>query len=140
MNMKNRVTKLGILVIVGLIIASAAIVLGAEKFQKTEVYKGKIVNDELILCDGEGNEIGRVNIIMLGEEIPKTETEFDYLLEIAKKDSRVQELIEGKEYDVVIVTTKIDEDVVLMLLKIEGTYYKITIDVSRETVQEVEKL
>jgi len=141
MNVKNRMTRLGILVVIGLVITSTAMVFGAGKiFQKTEVYRGEIIDNELLFYDEEGNKIGKVNVVMSGEEIPKDEAELNNLLEIAKKDSRVQKLIEGKEYDIAIVSLKISDDIVLMILKTEGKYYKIIIDISLETVQEVEEM
>ncbi|RLI47984.1 MAG: hypothetical protein DRP09_21875 [Candidatus Thorarchaeota archaeon] len=62
-------------------------------------------------------------------------------IEIANKDSRVQELTngEGIHKKDVAYWAMIDEDVVIATVKVEGRYYKITIDLNSETVKSVEE-
>ena len=75
------------------------------------------------------------------EEIEKAqaehEAELNEWLEIAKKDERVQELIAGKEYEIVGTSEK--GRMGILTLKVEGKYYKITIDLNSETVESVEE-
>jgi hypothetical protein len=59
------------------------------------------------------------------------------LLEIAKRDERVRELIAEKDYRVVgraVLTTK-GKATASLLLEVEGKYYGIIIDLSDETVK-----
>ena len=77
------------------------------------------------------------------EEAEKAEheAEFNEWLEIAKKDERVQELIAGKEYEIVSTGQLFSEKgrMGILTLKVEEKYYKITIDLSSETVESVEE-
>ena len=62
-------------------------------------------------------------------------------LEIANKDSRIQELVsgEGIQKDDVVNWAIINEDVVILTVKVEGKYYKITIDLNSKIVKSVEE-
>lgn len=94
---------------------------------------------------------GRTNYIMgvhnlTKEEIEeiqaKEEIERNKLLDIAKRDSRFQELIAGKDYKMLGIGqagtgNKIDTKI--LTFEIEGKYYKVTIDMNSETVKSVEQ-
>lgn len=79
------------------------------------------------------------------EEIEKAqaehEAELNEWLEIAKKDERVQELIAGKEYEVVSTGQLFSEKgrMAILTLKVEEKYYKITLNMNSETVESVEE-
>jgi hypothetical protein len=69
------------------------------------------------------------------------------LLEIAKRDSRVQELVEREDYRVAAIGRIVgigqqgnhDESVAILTLEVKGRYYWVTIDLSNETVKSVEE-
>lgn len=69
------------------------------------------------------------------------EAEFNEWLEIAKKDERVQELIAGKEYEIVSTGQLFSEKgrTAILTLKVEEKYYEITINMDSETVESVEE-
>ncbi|NJD51314.1 MAG: hypothetical protein FIB07_00425 [Candidatus Methanoperedens sp.] len=72
----------------------------------------------------------------------KDELERNKLLDIAKRDSRFQELIAGKDYKMSGIGqagtgNKIDTKIITF--EIEGKYYKVTIDMNSETVKSVEQ-
>ena len=69
------------------------------------------------------------------------EAEFNKWLEIAKKDERVQELIAGKEYEIVSTAQLFGGEgrTAILTLKVEEKYYKITINMDSETVESVEE-
>ena len=76
----------------------------------------------------------------------ESEAEMNRSLEIAKRDSRVQELIEGKEYDVISAGTSFTGgmaermiDISVLTLEVEGKYYLVTVDMNSETVISVEE-
>lgn len=79
------------------------------------------------------------------EEIEKAqaehEAEFNEWLEIAKKDERVQELIAGKEYEIVSTGEVSSQEgrTAILTLKVEEKYYEITINMDSETVESVEE-
>ena len=79
------------------------------------------------------------------EEAEKTQTEheaeFNEWLEIAKKDERVQELIAGKEYEIVSTGQLLSPEgrMAILTLKVEEKYYEITINMDSETVESVEE-
>ena len=158
---------LGALLALGLVLAGIGTVLGVgEVFQRIneKVVCGVIVvgNHQVIVYeDGkvidnftlpEGEEYTRENVdyvIHVGpvteeekRQAEEREAEVNRSLEIAKRDSRVQELIEGKEYDVIgaggtSFTGGID--IAVLTLEVEGKYYVVTVDMNSETVISVEE-
>jgi len=75
------------------------------------------------------------------------DTEIKKLLEIAKRDSRVQELVEREDYQVAAIGRIVgvgqqgnhDESVAILTLEVKERYYNVTIDLGSETVQLVEE-
>ena len=69
------------------------------------------------------------------------EAEFNEWLEIAKKDERVQELIAGKEYEIVSTGEVFSQEgrTAILTLKVDEKYYEITINMNSETVESVEE-
>lgn len=69
------------------------------------------------------------------------------LLEIAKRDSRVQELVEREDYRVAAIGRIVgigqqgnhDESVAILTLEVKGRYYLVTIDLDSEMVKSVEE-
>ena len=161
--MKNRLTLFGILLVAGLIMAGIGTALGAGdllKFAGKEVsavamnnqlkiYEdGKLVK-EITLPEGEytieasGHKL--VFYKMTQEEIEEAqaehEKEMNKWLEIVNNDSGIQELTKGKgiqSKDVISAITSGDDKVILTV-KVEGKYYKITIDLNSEIVKSVEE-
>ena len=167
--MKGRLALLSILLVAGLLMAAGTgPALGASnplKFAGKEVRvvaigeqlkifeDGKLVK-EITIPEGEysftieaaGHKLTHKIIVhkMTQEEIEKAqaehEKEMSKWLEIANKDSRIQELTGGEglhEKDVNWVM--IDGDVTILTVKVGGKYYKITIDLNSETVKSVEE-
>jgi hypothetical protein len=81
--------------------------------------------------------IDRINEVV--ESIEGLELEW---LEYAKKDPRVQELIEGKWYEIAGSTYyEVGADkIALLILEIKGEYYHIAVDLLKGTVISIEKL
>jgi hypothetical protein len=88
----------------------------------------------------------------LAKEQAEHESEKNRLLDIARKDSRIAELIKGKEHRIIGVgilsndtlsnrtaelTLEVDGN---MALGVEGKYYKVTIDLNSETVTSITQL
>ena len=166
--MKNRLALLSILLVAGLLMAGMGTVLGAGNLlrfagkqvsavamnDQLKIYEdGKLVK-EVTLPEGEytytikTTEISGHKIVfrkMTKEEIEKAqaehEKEMEKWIEIANKDSRIQELTNGKgiqSKDVVSAITGGGDEVILTV-KVEGKYYKITIDLNGETVKSIEE-
>ncbi|NJD76384.1 MAG: hypothetical protein FIB08_04715 [Candidatus Methanoperedens sp.] len=172
---RNRVALLGGLFVIGLTLAGIGNALGAgTAFQGIEegiraiatgdqvtIYKGDKVVQNFTLQEGQeytwntsngGIYIGR----MTKEEIEKKqaghEAEFNESLEVAMKDSRVQEIIAGKGYRIVGAIVGAGEGSALtgtgqetgnkmstLTFKVEDKYYRVMIDMKNETVTSVEE-
>lgn len=172
MKMKNRVALLSMLLVLGLLMAGIGTALGAGnllKFAGKQVSASVMTNEdgldvvtiredgkvvkEFILPESSGDytiETSDGKIVigeMTKEEMEKhqaeAEAEKNELLEIAKKDSSVQELISGRDYKVVGMSTsgtvKGESDTAILVLEVEGKYYEVTIDLNSETVESVEE-
>ena len=161
--MKNRLALLSILLVAGLLMAGIGTALGAGNLLKfagkqvsavavndqLKIYEdGKLVK-EITLPEGEYTvETSGHKIVfrkMTKEEIEKAqaehEKEMEKWIEIANKDSRVQELTNGKgiqSKDIISAITGSGDEVILTV-KVEGKYYKITIDLNSETVKSIEE-
>ena len=161
--MKNRLALLSILLVAGLLMAGIGTVLGAGSLlrfagkqvsavamnDQLKVYEdGKLVK-EVTLPKGEYTiETSGHKIVfrkMTPEEIEKAQAEHEKemkkWIEIANKDSRVQELTNGKgvQYKDVISAITGSGDEATLTVKVESKYYKITIDLNSETVKSVEE-
>jgi len=161
--MKNRLALLSILLVAGLLMAGIGTALGAENLLKfagkqvsavamndqLKIYEdGKLVK-EITLPEGEYTiETSGHKIVfrkMTPEEIEKAqaehEKEMEKWIEIANKDSRIQELTNGKGIQSRDVVSAITDSMgeVILTVKVEGKYYKITIDPNSETVKSIEE-
>jgi len=161
--MKNRLALLSILLVAGLLMAGIGTTLGAGNLLKfagkqvsavamndqLKIYEdGKLVK-EITLPEGEYTiETSGHKIIfrkMTKEEIEKAqaehEKEMEKWIEIVNKNSRIQELTNGKgiQSKDIISTITGSEDEVTLTVKVEGKYYKITIDLNSETVKSIEE-
>ena len=162
--MKNRLVLLSILLAAGLIMAGIATALGAGNLLKfagkeisavamndqLKIYEdGKLVKEITLPEGGEytietpGYKI--YNRKMTPKEIEKAqaehEKEMNKWLEIVNKDSRIQELTngEGIQFKDVINAITDSGDEVILTVKVEGKYYKITIDLNSERVKSMEE-
>ncbi len=92
--------------------------------------------------DGEV-AIGKMTDEEMEKHQAEAEAEKNEFLEIAKKDSRVKELIDGKAYEIVSMSTsgtvKGETETAILMLKIEGKYYELTIDSNSKTVKSIEE-
>jgi len=161
--MKNRLALLSILLVAGLLMAGIGTALGAGNLLKfagkqvsavamndqLKIYEdGKLVK-EITLPEGEYTiETSGHKIVfrkMTPEEIEKAqaehEKEMEKWIEIANKDSRIQELTNGKGIQSRDVVSAITDSMgeVILTVKVEGKYYKITIDPNSETVKSIEE-
>ena len=168
-NTRNRVALLGALFVTGLVLAGLGTALGGgEVFQRigkavsvvgigdqVTVYEDGKVIENFTLPEGEeytwetsdyGIHIGPMTEEEMEKRQAEAEAQKNRFLEIAKKDSRVQELLEGKEYSVTGMGTGftggMDEqkiETAFLTLEVEGKYYVVTIDMNSETVNSVEE-
>jgi len=161
--MKNRLALLSTLLVAGLLMAGVGTALGAGNLLKfagkeisavamndqLKIYEdGKLVK-EVTLPEGEYTiETSGHKIVfqkMTSEEIEKAQAEHEKemkkWIEIANKDSRIQELTNGEGIQAKDVVNAItgSEDEVILTLKIEDKYYKITISLNSETVKLIEE-
>ena len=130
--------KIWITVIIALLVSGTAVAIVAMGFD----HYGKKLS---MAADIETESSSSEPILIKNESIEKTraehEAELNEWLEIAKKDERVQELIAGKEYEVVSTGQLFSEKgrMAILTLKVEDKYYKITINMNSETVESVEE-
>ncbi len=162
--MKGRLALLSILLVAGLLMAAGTgSALGAGnplKFagkevrvvamgEQIKIYEGGKLVKEITMPEGEHSiETSGYKIVfrkMTSEEIEKAqaehEKEISKWLEIVNKDSRIQELTGGKgiqSKDVISAITS-GGDKVILTVKVEDKYYKITVDLNSETVKSVEE-
>jgi len=167
--MKNRLALLSILLVAGLLMAGMGTVLGAGNLLKfvgkqvsaeatnnqLKIYEdGKLVK-EVTLPEGEytytikTTKISGHKIVfrkMTPKEIEKAqaehEAEMNKWLEIANKDSRIQELTNGNgigKDNVITAAESINKEEVVLGVDIGGKWYKITIDLNNETVKSIEE-
>ena len=163
---RNRVALLGVLLVIGLVLAGLGTALGVGGvFQFEKTFRTVVITDQVTICeDGktvvqnftlpegeeytwETSEGGIHRFTMTGEETEERqaelEAELNKCLEIAKRDSRVQELLEGKEYNVLGTCTGIKDgekiDRTLLMLEMGGKTYVVKIDMNSETVKSVEE-
>ena len=162
--MKNRLALLSTLLVAGLLMAGVGTALGAGNLLKfagkevsavatdnqLKIYEdGKLVK-EVTLPEGEYTiETSGHKIVfrkMTPKEIEKAQAEhekkMEKWIEIANKDSRIQELTnrEGiRKYNVITAAESIDKEEVVLGVEIEGKWYKITIDLNNETVKSIEE-
>lgn len=160
--MKSRLALLGILTVVGLLAASVATASGTGDFLKfagkevrvvamggqLKIYEnGKLVK-EITIPEGEYTvETSEYKIVffkMTPKEIEEAQKEHEKKvnrwLEIANKDSRVQELTNGKGIQRTdIFALSWTEDETVLMVKVDGKFYKITIDLNSEIVKSVEE-
>ena len=157
--MKTRLALLSILAIIGLLMAGITPALGASSPRgkgvevvlmddQLKIYEdGKLVKEITI---PEGDYIIRISGHKLvvhrltEEEMEKLQEEHEKMvnkwIEIANKDSRIQELTNGKgiQYEE-LINAMSQGDEVILTVNIEGKYYKITIDLNSETVKSIEE-
>jgi len=112
-----------------------------------KIYEdGKLVK-EITLPEGEYTiETSGHKIVfrkMTKEEIEKAQVEHEKemkkWIEIVNKDSRIQELTNGKGIQSKDVISVITGSEVILTVEVEGKYYKITIDLNNETVKSIEE-
>ena len=167
--MKSKTALLCGLLVLGLTLVGVGSAFGAgAAFQgDADVVGAKLVNDTIeisrndhvieILTLPEGKDgfsmeivadsggqliyIGCLTEVELEEHRAEHQMQLDGWLEIAEKDSRVQEIIDGKEYNVVASGQSFGPEgsTAFLLFDVEGEYYKVTIDLDSETVKSVEE-
>ncbi|RLI99970.1 MAG: hypothetical protein DRP03_01900 [Candidatus Aenigmatarchaeota archaeon] len=167
--MKKRLALLSILLVAGLAIAGMATAFGVSnllRFAGKEVRvvamgeqlkiceNGKVVK-EIPMPEGEynftieagGHKLTHKLVVhkMTKEEMEKIQAEHEKEMEkwikMVNKHSRIQQLTNGKgihSKDVISAITG-SEDEVILTVKVEGKYYKITIDLNSETVKSIEE-
>jgi len=145
--MKSRLALLGILTVVGLLAAGVATASGTGDFLKFAGKEVKAVAMGGQLKIYENGKLVKVLFCknkMTPKEIEEAqkehEKEVNRWLEIANKDSRVQELTNGKGIQRTdIFASSWTEDEAVLMVKVDGKFYKITIDLNSEIVKSVEE-
>lgn len=170
--MKKRIVLLSVLLVIGLLMAGIGTVLGAGevlKFSGKELSASVTTNKDgmhVVTIQEDGRVVKEFTLpessedyiietsngkIVIGkmtkEEIEKSQSEAEVekkeFLEIAKKDSKVQEIIDGKDYKVIGIgisgAIKGESDIAVLSLEVEGKFYEITIDLNSETVKSIEE-
>lgn len=162
----NRLALFSILLVAGLAMGGVATALGANDLLQGFAGKGVVVammNDqlkvyedgklvkEITLPEGEytieipgGQKVVIISHKMTPEEIEKAqaehEKEMDKWLEIVNRDSRIYKLTNGEGIHKEMVSSSIVEgNVVTLMVRVGGKYYKITIDLNSEIVKSVEE-
>ena len=157
---------LGALLVTGLVLAGLGTAFGADAVfqEKAKVFRAIVISDQVTISEdgkvalnftlpeGEsytwetsdyGIHIGTMTEEEMAKRQAEAEAEMNRFLEIAKKDSRVQELLEGKGYNVTGTGTGFKDgkkiDTAFLMLDVEGKYYVVTIDMNSETVKSVEE-
>ncbi len=163
--MKNRLALLSILLVAGLLMAGMATAFGAEKTLqgKPSVFRALVDQNGSVVIDQDGKVVqvftlpegeeynwetssGGIRIgKMTSEEIQRKQAEHETTLnkwfEIAKKDSRVQEITTGKDYKIFGAgqAGTYEKPVAVLGLEVEGKYYKVAVDLKSEAVISVEE-
>jgi len=170
--MNNRLALLSVLFVAGLLMAGIGTALGAGnllKFAGKQVSASVMTNEDgmdvvTIREDGkvvkeftlpESSEdytietsdgkivIGKMTKEEMERHQAEAEAEMNEFLEIAKKDSRIKELIDGEDYKVSSMSTsgsvKGESDTAILVLEVEGQYYEVTIDLNSKTVESIEE-
>ena len=164
---KNRLALLSILLAAGLAMAGMATAFGASdllKFagkevrvvamgEQLKIYENGKVVKQIPMPEGEynftieaaGRKLTHKLVIhkMTKEEMEKIQAEHEKemkkWIEIVNKDSRIQELTNGKGIQSKDVISVITGSEVILTVEVEGKYYKITIDLNNETVKSIEE-
>lgn len=144
--------KIWITCIIALLVSGTAVAIvamGFDHYKKlsmaTDIETESSSSEPIIVANESRNQKEPVFGNLSKEEIEKAqaehEAEFNEWLEIAKKDERVQELIAGKEYEIVSTGEVFSQEgrTAILTLKVEEKYYEITINMDSETVESVEE-
>ena len=93
------------------------------------------------IADGGGIHIGYLTEEEIEEHQAEHQMQLDEWLEMAEKDSRVQDVIVGKEYTIVASGQSFGPEgsTAFLLFDVDGEYYKVTIDLDSETVKSVDE-
>ncbi len=133
--LRQRLALFSILLIVGVVAGASIVALGAEK-----------------AIPGTSNEY--VSVVKASppphgltpeqqyERQPHYESRLNSLVVIANKDERAQQLLAEPQAEIIGIALPRSpgaEDTSALLLKVDSTFYKITIDTARETVTSVEQ-
>ncbi|MCD6511315.1 MAG: hypothetical protein J7K45_01805 [Thaumarchaeota archaeon] len=88
------------------------------------------------------SEVNKMTEEEMEKQQAEAEAKLEKVLEIAKNDSRVRELIDGKAYKVVCfsIETAGETETAVLTLDVEGTLYKVSIDLNSGTVESVEEV
>ncbi len=160
---KMETKKIGILCIIALLVsgtAVAVVAMGFDHYKKlsmaTDIETESSSSEPIIVVnesidkseeipgtpqDQKESVLGNLSKEEIEKAQAEHEAEFNEWLEIAKKDERVQELIAGKEYEIVSTGEVFSQEgrTAILTLKVEEKYYEITINMNSETVESVEE-
>ena len=164
--MKNRMALLCSLLVFGLILVGIGSAVGTgTAFQgKADVFEAMLVNDtieisrnghtiktltmpegkegfSMEIADGGGIHIGYLTEEEMEEHQAEHQMQLDEWMELAENDSGFQEIIAGKEYNVVTSgqSSGPEGNTVFLVFDVEGEYYKVTIDLDSKTVKSIEE-
>jgi hypothetical protein len=148
---------------IGLVGIGNALGAGSTFIEKADTFETKIVDGNMTIshnghivetlalpAGAEGLTIGMevsggIHIEYLTkEEMQRQQAENEMhisdWIKIAENDSRVQEIIDGKEYNVTASGQSFGPEgsIVFLVFDVEGDYYKVTLDFNSKTVKSVE--
>ena len=117
----------------------------ALNLQEGEAYtwnyeNGKIKVGTISIEDVQIEENGGLQMDM-GDLGARSGAELNEFIEIAEKDSKVQEIIEGNDYQVVAnaVMTEEGSKMLRLMFDVEGKLYEVKIDLNSKTVKSVDE-
>ncbi len=135
--LRQRLALFCILLVVGVVAGASIVAFGAEK-----VLPGTSGDSEYVSVVTASPPLPAQSPGQHSERQVRYEARLDSLVTIAQKDERVRQLLAEPRSEIVGVAVPrgpgADEPGVL-LLKIDGTFYKIVIDTARDNVISVEQ-
>ncbi len=133
--LRQRLALFSILLIVGVVTGASIVALGAEK-----AIPGTS-NEYVSVVKASPPPHGSTPEQQYGRQA-HYESRLNSLVVIANKDERVQQLLAEPQAEIVGIASPRGpgaQDNSALLLKVDGTFYTVTIDTARETVISVEQ-
>jgi hypothetical protein len=104
--------------------------------------EGTVIAGTTVIIEGSTDGIHVKVLTKVKKEVQQPSMPRDEeLLEIAKKDKKVQEFMAGKDYKIVgkAIFTSQKETTAVLLFEVQGKYYEVVIDLNNKTVKSVEE-
>ena len=104
-------------------------------YENGKIKVGTISIEDIQIEENNGLQMN------MGDLGARSGTELNEFIEIAEKDSKVQEIIEGNDYQVVAnaVMTEGGSKILRLMFDVEGKLYEVKIDFDSKTVKSVDE-